>query len=76
MKLYVMFDNVAEKAGPVFEQETHESAKRAVSAVKFPAATKANDFNLICVGEITRDGHIHGDYYDLICTLPAEDVPT
>lgn len=75
MKLYVMFDNVAAKAGPVFEQDTNESAKRAVSSVKFPPGTKANDYNLICVGEKSLDGSIfsHG-MYTLVCTLPAEDV--
>lgn len=74
MKLFVLFDNVAEKAGPVFEQDTVESSKRACAAIKFPPGTKANDFNLLCVGEIGRDGNIN-PAYSLIATLPAEDVP-
>jgi hypothetical protein len=53
MKLYTIYDKLAEKAGPVFESVNEHVAKRAVKyALK--DAIEITDYQLIELGEIDQ----------------------
>lgn len=58
MNLYVLYDLVAKKAGPIFQHDNDETAQRVVSGSKFPPMTRANDFELRRIGHIDREGRI------------------
>lgn len=73
MRLFVMYDVVARKAGPVFESENNETAVRALAGLPSPKGCKANDFELRAVGEIERDGTIVPLPLDVVATFPVED---
>lgn len=73
-KLYVLYDSVAKLAGPVFECRTDEQAQRQCSLLKAPKGTRANDFELVRIGELGDSGVITSTETKMLGTYPAEDV--
>lgn len=49
MKLYCIYDRVAQEAGPIFEAKNNGVALRMFSGVNLPG--NADDFSLMCIGE-------------------------
>jgi len=73
MKLYTIYDNVAESTGPLFEAKNDEVAKRKVIQM-MPEVAIPSDYELFCVGEINHESHpldgvcIRPDVY-LVCEV-------
>lgn len=74
-RLYAVYDEVAKEYGPITAMPNDESAMRAVSKVKWPPGTKANDFVLRYVGYQEESGALKTDEIKSLATYPAEDVP-
>lgn len=51
MKLYVIYDKVAEESGPLFQAKNDETAKRQfIGMIKHEKVLSPGDYNLHCVG--------------------------
>lgn len=56
MRLYAIYDRVAEEAGPVFEQKNHGTARRAFQRyLSDHPQSVPDDFDLLWLGEVDHD---------------------
>lgn len=56
MKLYSVYDELAEEFGPLFEQKNDATAKRAVETM-LKDKPYPGDYSLYCVGEFDHDDY-------------------
>ena len=54
MKLYCLFDTVAEEAGPLFESRNDALARRIYEQFELPTGSSRSDFKLMKLGSYFR----------------------
>ena len=54
MFLYVIYDKIAQEAGPVFESKNDLTAARGFR-LGIPANANPSEFSLLCIGSISHD---------------------
>lgn len=57
LNVYVIYDKVAEEAGPLFEAPNDAVAVRSATAT-IKTAYDPSDYQLLCVGEVDRTGQV------------------
>lgn len=70
MRLYTIFDRVAQESGPSFEAKTDGVARRKYD-LQLASSPYREDFELLCIGEIDHESNVLQGLVPYVVQVPA-----